>query len=82
MRPEVGVVRAAEVALEAGDAMAVVYVGQGGARSRITAARATGDGRGVIGLVDWEVEPGFDHVAIAEDGGTVHRLARTQGAPR
>lgn len=82
MRPEVCVVRAADVSLDPGDAMAVVYTGQGGAASRVAAAttiRGKGD---AIGLVEWRVEPGFDHVATTEDGRTVHRLARTQGVPR
>ena len=82
MRPEVGVVRAADVTLEAGDAMAVVYAGRGGARSRIAAATTISGKGDAIGLVEWRVEPGFDHVATTEDGRTVHRLARTQDVPR
>ncbi len=81
-RPEVCVVRAADVALDPGDAMVVVYAGQGGAASRVAAATTIrGDGD-AMGLVDWQVEPGFDHVATTEEGRTVHRLARTPDSQR
>lgn len=81
-RPEVCVVRAPDVALNPGDAMVVVYAGQGGAASRVAAATTIrGDGD-VMGLIEWRVEPGLDHVANTEDGRTVHRLTRTPDSQR
>ncbi len=79
---EVDVVRAANVTLDADDAMAVVHAGQGGAASRIATARATLGSGGSVGLIEWRVEAGFDHVVTSEDGRTIHRLARTPSAPR
>lgn len=78
-RPEVGVVRAADVALDAGDAMAVVYAGQGGAASRIATAKATQGSGDSVGLVEWQVGQGFSHAVTIAGGAKVHRIGQPAG---
>jgi hypothetical protein len=80
--PQASLVRAADLTVEAGDEVAVVYIARAGAALRIATAKAVRRPNGVIGLTEWRVEPGFDHAAATEGGGTIHRLARTPGAPR
>jgi|GEM_PF-4165192 len=75
-------VRAADLTVEAGDGVAVVYIARGGAALRIATAKAVRRADGAVGLAEWQVEPGFDHAATAEDGAMVHRLTRTPGARR
>ena len=70
------------VALGSPEDMAVVHAGQGGAASRIATARATLGSGGSVGLIEWRVEAGFDHVPTTEDGRKIHRLARKPAAPR
>lgn len=79
---QTSLVRAADLTVETGDGVAVVYIARAGAASRIATAKAVHRPDGVIGLAEWRVEPGFEHSAITESGATVHRLARTAGAQR
>lgn len=77
--PRSDIVRAAEVTLDAGDDMAVVYAGRGGAACQIAKASVRRGSGNAIGLAEWKVEPGFDHATTVCGRHTVHRLTRTQG---
>ncbi len=75
-------VRATALTVEAGDGTAVVYVGRGGATSRIATAKAIRRKNGIIGLTGWRIEPGFDHTATTEGEAEVHRISRAPGPRR
>lgn len=79
---QASLVRAADLTVEAGDGVAVVYVARAGAALRIATAKAVHRPDGVIGLTEWKIEPGFDHAATTEGGSTVHRLTRAPVARR
>lgn len=68
--------RAAELAVETGDGSVVVYLSRGGTACRIAAARVLPQKGGGVSLTDWQVEAGFEHAAIPENGATVHRITR------
>ncbi|TAJ39898.1 MAG: hypothetical protein EPO55_10950 [Reyranella sp.] len=69
-------VRAAELTVETGDGCVVVYVSRGGTACRVAAARVLPQKGGGVSLTDWQVEAGFEHAAISEDGATTHRITR------
>lgn len=68
--------RAAELTVETGDGSVVVYLSRGGTACRIAAARVLPQKSGGVSLNDWQVEPGFEHAALSENGATVHRIIR------
>lgn len=75
-------VRATELTVGVGDGTAAVYACRGGGTLRIATATVVRYGNGAMGVTDWQVQPGFEHAAAAEDGRTVHRLTRTAGPRR
>lgn len=75
-------VRATELTVGAGDGTAAVYVCRGGGTLRIATATVVRHKNGTMGLLEWRIEPGFEHAATTENGSTVHRLTRVPGAPR
>ena len=70
-------VRAAVFTVDACDGSAVVYVGRGGAASRVATAKVMQQESGGGGLTDWQIEAGFDHAATEENGATIHRITRS-----
>ena len=79
---QASLVRAEDVAVEAGDGFAVIYVARAGTALRIATAKAMRRLDGGIGLTEWRIEPGFDRTTTAEGGSTIHRVTRTPGAQR
>ena len=69
-------VRAAELTVETGDGSVVIYLSRGGTACRIAAASVLPQKGGGFSLTDWQVEAGFEHAAITENGATVHRITR------
>jgi len=73
-------VRATELTVGVGDGTAAVYVCRGGGTLRIATATVVRHRNGTMGLMDWQIQPGFDHTATTENGSTVHRINRSAGS--
>ena len=70
-------VRAAAFTVAAGDRRAEVYASRGGAAQRIATATTIRLANDAVGLVDWQVAPGFDHLTAALADATVHRVTKS-----
>lgn len=70
-------VRAAALTVATGDRRAEVYASRGGAAQRIATATTIRLEDDAVGLIDWQVAPGFDHVTAALANATVHRVTRS-----
>ena len=73
-------VRAAALTVAAGDRRAEVYASRGGAAQRIATATTIRLEDDAVGLIDWRVAPGFEHLTAALAGATVHRVTRSVAA--
>ena len=79
-RATVCLIRAAALTLATGDCRAEVYASRGGAAQRIATATTIRLKDDAMGLIDWQVAPGFDHLTAALAGTTVHRVTRAVAA--
>ena len=79
-RATVCLIRAAALTLAAGDRRAEVYTSRGGAAQRIATATTIRLEDDAMGLIDWQVAPGFEHLTAALAGATVHRVTRSAAA--
>lgn len=70
----------AELYAREDDGTVAVYACRGGGTLRIATATVRRLKNGTMGLVEWRIEPGFEHTATTENGSTVHRLARAPDA--
>ena len=75
---EVVVVRASEFTLQPGDKTIAIYTARAGGSRRVATADTANSPTERLHLIEWRIEPGFEHEPTDVEGCTIHRIVKSR----